>query len=350
MTAANEITKYLDAMFADLGVVEVRAIGDVTYLGYFDDREAFCKSVKWANSQARFSGVYHALNPRRAILADNRLNLARRGRGTQDSDIAFFSRLVFDFDPARETGTNSSDDELALAREKAEFMREWLRGKDWPEPLFAMSGNGYHLQYRVKFANRPEAREALDVLYRGLKLRLDTPEVQFDTKVRNPSRIFKIYGTTAKKGESTTERPQRRSWCEVPDDWQVVPIRTIAVLAAEMQSLLKAQAPKAPAQRQNDPISGDGDYRTLDVVSWFRAHGMYKRHLFGTKHAVVCPWNAEHSTPDSMKDTSTVVWEPNGSWPNFHCSHEHCDGRSIRDVMNLLGDADSFCAKEFTYG
>ena len=91
---------------------------------------------------------------------------------------------------------------------------------------------------------------------------------------------------------------------------------------------------------------GAGDFATLDVAAWFAAHGALKRGLGGGKHAVTCPWSSEHSTPDQPHGTDTVVWQAeDGRWPRFFCSHAHCEGRCIRDVMRLWGDADAFCAR-----
>jgi hypothetical protein len=92
--------------------------------------------------------------------------------------------------------------------------------------------------------------------------------------------------------------------------------------------------------------TGRGDLATLDVCAWFAAHGLLKRGLGGGKHAVVCPWLDEHSTPDAPYGTDTVVWDAeSGNWPTFHCSHAHCEGRKIVHVMRLWGDADRHCAR-----
>ena len=45
-------------------------------------------------------------------------------------------------------------------------------------------------------------------------------------------------------------------------------------------------------------------------------------------------------------DTGTVAWPAtDGGWPTFHCSHDHCQGRRLLDVMQVWGDADAFCAR-----
>jgi P4 family phage/plasmid primase-like protien len=72
---------------------------------------------------------------------------------------------------------------------------------------------------------------------------------------------------------------------------------------------------KADGERRRVPLpaGAKGDYSTLDVVALF-----------------------------------TVIWEArDGGWPGFYCSHNHCDGRRIEDVIAELGDADRYCAEEF---
>ena len=91
--------------------------------------------------------------------------------------------------------------------------------------------------------------------------------------------------------------------------------------------------------------NGKGDYKTLDVVAWFRSHSHYLGPVDKERHAVRCPWSEEHSTFDSNYSTSTVVWEARERlWPNFKCLHDHCRERGIRDVLMRWPDAERFCA------
>ena len=101
-----------------------------------------------------------------------------------------------------------------------------------------------------------------------------------------------------------------------------------------------------PTQRRHERIDGLGDYSTLAADAWFTAHDSYRRRLGGDKHAVRCPWAAEHSTDDDEQSTACVIWDcHDGVWPSFHCSHAHCDGRGIRDVLQIWRDADAFCSR-----
>jgi len=92
-------------------------------------------------------------------------------------------------------------------------------------------------------------------------------------------------------------------------------------------------------------INGKGDYSTLDIVAWLSSLGLYLRPIGPGVHAVRCPWSEEHSLKGWA--SSTVVFENAGRWPGFHCHHSHCEGRTVRDVMALLGGMDEFCRESF---
>jgi hypothetical protein len=53
--------------------------------------------------------------------------------------------------------------------------------------------------------------ELLKRRLQALSPKFTSPAVKIDEKVFNPARIWKLYGTTSRKGENTTERPHRRS-------------------------------------------------------------------------------------------------------------------------------------------
>lgn len=340
------ISRYLHAMFADNGLVEVRAIGDKIFSGLFDCPHALRQAVRSANRSGEFRGIYALLNAVKLRRATNRL--APASSTTKDRDIARITRLAFDFDPVRAPGSeklNSTSEELSDAERKARWLQGWLSKKGWPEPLVAMSGNGYHLQYRVNIAPCDELRNTLTDLYTGLRLRCETVEVSFDTSIRNAARIFRLYGTIARKSADLPDRPQRTTTCEMPLNWLDISLAQIQALAQELKPPAKIIQHKNV--RPVLTVRGNGDYRTLDVVTWLRTHGFYKRHIEGGKHAVICPWVEEHSSADRDQNTDTVIWESDGGWPTFYCSHAHCDGRTIRDVMELLGDADAFCARRW---
>ena len=93
--------------------------------------------------------------------------------------------------------------------------------------------------------------------------------------------------------------------------------------------------------------TGRGDYRTLDIVALFKTHRLYGDDLGEGKHAVMCPWDCEHTEERPAGDSDTVIWEASDHqlWPQFCCLHGHCfQKRGIAQVIEKMVDADEFCS------
>src|SRR5256885_985310 len=80
-----------------------------------------------------------------------------------------------------------------------------------PDPMYADSGNGYHLLYPVDLPAKDGG--LVKAVLRSLAGRFDEEGVKVDTTVFNAARLTKLYGTRACKGENTLERPHR--WTRV---------------------------------------------------------------------------------------------------------------------------------------
>jgi hypothetical protein len=155
-----------------------------------------------------------------------------------DGDIAKRALLLVDCDPKRPKGTNAADAEKRLAHDKALQVRDHLREQGWPEPVLADSGNGYHLLYRIELPNDAASTALVRNALRTLAARFDSDAVKVDTTVYNASRVTKLYGTVARKGEDTPDRPWRKSAIrEAPDALVPVPRELLEELAAEVQQV-----------------------------------------------------------------------------------------------------------------
>lgn len=334
---------WIEHLLRDAHIVELRhQNGDRWTSGLFNDSATLRSAVR---SRAGEGNLFTTVNRvGEGVEATNCMG----SRALRDRDIASHARLLFDFDPRRPHGMASTDAELAAAAAASNRMMSALAGLGWPAPVVACSGNGAHLAYRVLLPASSDIRDMLTTLYRGLAQDFSTAAVDFDVTVRNPSRIWRLYGSQNRKGHACTERPHRLAVATLPHRWELVTQRKIELLAAHYARTQAGQVNAAGARREF--FRGLGDYRTLDAVAWFLTHSAYRRPLGGGKHAVVCPWLSEHSTTSSGLDTSTVIWEGGSNWPTFHCSHAHCQGRAIRDVLALWGDADQFCAQAWAGG
>ncbi|MHB8625331.1 MAG: AAA family ATPase [Aggregatilineales bacterium] len=196
-------------------VVELRVLGvngkKRTDSGYFSD---FGKLAQAALSyDGRAEGIYFTINPVNTALlarADNRVK-AYADHTTSDQDILKRISLPIDFDPVRPTGISANPIEKQASLERAWACRAWLTAQGWPEPVFADSGNGAHLLYALDLPNTTESSELVKRCLVALSSLFSDDQVKVDTSTGNASRIFKLYGTLARKGDNTIERPHRRA-------------------------------------------------------------------------------------------------------------------------------------------
>ena len=174
-----------------------------TVSGYFDDHEAFVKAVQFADKSIH-GGIYFTLqkiDPRLIGRAFNRLKPT--DLTTADNNVRAYRWLPVDLDPVRPAGIASSDTELKKAMDMREEVAEWvMKNMDFPPPIKAMSGNGAHLLFRLPDIAVSERSTAfIKETLQGLSKRFTSEFVDVDTSVFNPARIWKLYGTTAKKGD-----------------------------------------------------------------------------------------------------------------------------------------------------
>lgn len=174
------------------------------------------------------TGSYVTLNSINPDLLARRKNrfetFVKSGTLTDDDSIVNWDYLPIDIDPVRPAGISSTKEELALCEAKADEVVAYLTSIGFPLPMRACSGNGIHLLYRI---NLPRSTEN-DIVVKTILTYLDKTfskekVVGVDTANNNPSRIFKLYGTWARKGDNTEERPHRKSKITfVPDPFLVV--------------------------------------------------------------------------------------------------------------------------------
>jgi hypothetical protein len=184
-----------------------------TVSGYFDDHAAFCKAVRAAD-QADHGGIFftlQAIDHRLIGRAFNRLKIS--DLTTSDANVIAYRWLPVDLDPVRPAGISSSDSELAEALELRGVVAEWaIHELAFPKPIKAMSGNGGHLLFRlpdlpVNEENKAFVKGTLEML----AARFNTDKVHIDTACHNPARVWKLYGTTARKGDELPKGPHREA-------------------------------------------------------------------------------------------------------------------------------------------
>jgi hypothetical protein len=217
--AVDRLAGLYAALFAPDQVVELRALGvqrghgrPHVEAGFFDAAHFREMAAAALRISPHAKGVYATLNPLNPDLLArraNRIAWANEGEQAKDKDVLARRWVLIDADPVRDPLVSATDAEKAEAKAVILDVRDHLAGRGWPAPVFADSGNGYHLLYRVDVpaADGDEVRRLLN----ALADKFDTPRAKIDRSVFNPARICKLPGTLARKGDHTPARPHRRA-------------------------------------------------------------------------------------------------------------------------------------------
>jgi hypothetical protein len=210
------IQEALEALTEPGQTFEIRCIHERKYRGmqgFFNDPETAADMIDRLDGDYR--GIYVTLNPVDPDLihrAQNRFKSLEDGLGALDTNVLRRKWLPLDFDPIRVKGISATPTEHANALKLAKSVADTLElVYGFPQPLFASSGNGAHVVFPCDWPNDDATRDAIKAFLGSLRATFSTGQVDIDTSVFNASRIWRLYGTVAKKGEHTLERPHRVS-------------------------------------------------------------------------------------------------------------------------------------------
>lgn len=153
---ADEVRRAIDTLQAPGEVFEVRVIGTAKkdiLSGYFRDADTLLK--EFDHIDLRQKNVYITLGE----LKDECFSRAQSERflkspqTSSDTEVVRYRWLFVDLDPVRTAGISSSDAELEDARLLSLKVLSYMKGLGFEDPVIAMSGNGYHLLYRIDILN-----------------------------------------------------------------------------------------------------------------------------------------------------------------------------------------------------
>ena len=305
--------------------------GKKIYTGYFKGADRLISELQMLPDSG--GNVYITLQ----YINDSCYNREQRDKilfgkpTTSDGDISGYRTMLIDLDPVRPAGIGSTNVQLNAAHDKAAVIYKYLKASGFPEPIIAMSGNGWHLLYKVALGKTPENTELIRGCLNALDMMFSDGTVKVDTTVFNPSRVCKLYGTYACKGADTPETPHRLSGIRTaPQNPQAVPKALLVSLAANAP--VKSQPPKG--QRA----------ASFDLQAWLTEHNVPVRERVstggGTKYVLeCCPFDSSHNGKDA------AVFElADGSF-GFKCFHNSCSDKHWRE-FRLHYEPDAYSVPE----
>ena len=298
------------------GFREVRMLKDkLSVSGYFSSADCLLRNMK----------KYANVDGMNFYIVMNKIDDAcysRKGRDcfveypketTADANITERQWFLIDMDCERAKGVSSNQEEFDLAKKKALSVYRHLEAIGFEKPIVTISGNGYHLLYKICLAND----EASTSLMKDCLLALDEwfsdDRVKIDTTVFNAARITKLYGTMAQKGQSTEERPHRLSRIiDIPKEIKVTDAAILLKLAE--QKTKQEEPPKQQYYGQQSEFNIDDFIRkhNIQITSESRTQGGRRMIL---DH---CPFNPDHNE----KDAALFVKDSGGY--GFKCLHASC--------------------------
>lgn len=257
----DEVIRTLNLFVGKGNIAEIRILNAFgskgrNDAGYFDNFSQAAGMLKMYASSPKNPGIYFVLNPFDPELmarAANRFQ-ERATETTQDVDVKRRRWFFIDCDPKRKTGISSTEQEWNAAKQKAEQVRDWLATEfSFPEPIFCSSGNGFHLHYKIDCQADDEGRDLVKKCLRAIAAKFDDDAVTIDTKVFNAARICKLYGTMARKGDHTENRPHRMSQIlSVPDNLECVS----EFVLLELSALAPPEKVRTPVVPDKKPRKG----------------------------------------------------------------------------------------------
>ena len=327
----NKILHTVHTLFEPGDVIEIRLKkGGKLYSGYYDYAhfEKLADDVKKYDILAGTEAIYYTVNPVQDVLlarCNNRIEKA--DITTSDDHIKYRKYLPIDIDPIRPTKTSSTDiqhnQSIELAHDVAKKMTD-IYG--WPEPIIGDSGNGAHLLYRIDEPNTPESKDLVDAALTGIIEANKTDNGIKIEKWANAGRIWKLYGTMNRKGDSLPEmniHHRRSKLLQVPDDVQTVTTEQLQAMAGTSTTEKEAQ----PAKSKPKKIKG-----IFDVKGWMDKHNIKVVRTKNDPGLTVyvlesCPINSDHTG-----NREAVIMQEDGGKLAFKCHHDSCKDKHWSDV------------------
>lgn len=322
----KKITDTLKIFKEKKDVIEVRILKTRkgTVSGYFNNVKQLLEAI---SSYIGEYDIYFTINPVDPSLiarANNRLESYAK-QTTSDTDIKKIKHIPIDLDPIRPSGISSTNQEHELAKKKAYEIKNFLIDNGFPQSIIADSGNGCHVVVCTDLENNQQNVQIVKQFLNTLDFMFSDENVQVDTTTYNPSRIIKLYGTIACKGDNTEERPHRQSdLLEIPEELEIV---TAEQLESVNELMPQIEEPKKTrGTKLND----------FDIEQWIEEHGLKVAvrasfHNKGTKYILeTCPWNSSHT------DKSAYIIKFNSGGICAGCHHNSCSEKNWDTLRKLL--------------
>lgn len=333
------IRKTFEALQKQDEPIEVRIVsGKATFSGYFKDIDNLIEKLK-PFDKVSTANIYFVLNKINDDCYDRQqceMFIQNAKQTTSDGDIVHRDWLLIDIDPVRSAGVSSSDKEKANAKNVANAVYSYLKSKGFAKPISCDSGNGWHLLYKIRMANDESARDTIKKFLQTLDMMFSDETAQIDTSVFNASRITKLYGTIARKGNNSKTRPHRESSIiRIPDE---ILVNRKALLQKVIDELPQPETPTYKNNYNKEPFDIDNFIARHSIrVSKIVNYGLGRKYILEE-----CVFDSNHKAPDAC------IFAMNNGAIGYKCFHNSCQRYTWKDVR-IKFEPDAYDKKEREY-
>lgn len=337
MIDREQIYKWWSVFHEEGEVTEVRSFGAGTYSGYYKNIENAIRDIEMLESKPD-QQIYFIINAIREDCygrAQMEKMVSKPKNTTNDAEIIGRKWIMIDLDPKRVSGTNSSNEELEYAHHKAIEVYEFLKYNGFYDPVVCLSGNGYHLMYRCSIGVGQETDNLIARFLNALAMLFSDDKVDVDKTCKNRARLSKVYGTTAKKGANSFDRPWRTSKIlKVPEEIKSNDIEYV-----------KKIADLFPEEKPQPSVDNGWGKEKFDVETFLNKYNIgYRKEIykdFGTKYILDhCVFNENHKGKDAC-----VFQTTNGAL-SYVCLHNSCSNYGWKD-FRMVFEPDAYDKKDY---
>lgn len=334
----EQIKLWHKTFYPNGGLFEIRLLhgeNGKNWSGYFKDIDTMVKALAPIvdATDKRYIGnpqAYFTLNEISDALYNREQHdkFIIKAQTTTDNDIIRRKFVLLDFDAERPAGISSSNEELKKSVNKALKVYNFLKRQGFKEPVSAFSGNGCHLLYRVDMPNDEDHNNLVKAFIEALAKMFPGEGVDIDCKVFNPARICKLYGTEARKGANTADRP-----------WRMAEIkRAPKPLEVNEDSLFNDVALMMPQEEEksnnNRSYQNFYDGERFDLVAWLDkycpGYRVKENSVFTIYQLKECPNESSHSSHHPYE--SAIFQNKSTGVISFSCWHDHCKNLKWHDI------------------
>jgi archaellum biogenesis ATPase FlaH len=209
---------------------------------------------------------------------------------------------------------------LQKAKQVAQRVWEFLFYNGFYDYVGCLSGNGYHIMLPCDMVANEQTDRLVKDFVKVISMLFSTKDVEIDVAVSNRSRLTKLYGTLAMKGENSELTPHRLSRIEhCPNQ----------IKSIDMVYFQKVVRDNKIAICEPVKYNNYGRSSRFDVKEFLKSHNIaFKERSIagGVKYLLEeCPFNSEHKSPDS------AVFQFDDGNLGFKCFHNSCSSYHWHD-------------------